>query len=220
MRNISNTTGSFSGSSTSGKIGNIGAPSQDGKDSYFFYEDVIPKANTVPLKHMFKHYNLRINEYHRKMTCPFKSHKGGRETTPSFYYYPDQNSFKCYGCGIGNQYAHSVEFMAAMENISKFQAAMKILNLFGSEADDDYVIDTNDMSERLEIMMEFSNLVREFRQSFSGDHAHNYIEYVCRIYDRLCATHEKLDNEALRNATSDLKTEIQSYNPSRIYIIK
>lgn len=181
---------------------------------------MIPKANTVPLSHIFKHYGLRINEYHRKVTCPFKSHKGGRESTPSFYYYPDTNSFRCYGCSTGNQYAHAVEFVAAMENISKFQAATKILNMFGSEADDDYIIDRNDLSERLEIMMDFSNAAREFRQSFSQDHAHNYIEYVCRIYDRLCAKHENMDNEALRNATNELKEEIQSYNPSRIYILK
>ena len=42
--------------------------------------------------------------------CPFHSEK-----TPSFYVYPDTQSFYCFGCGAGGS---AVSFMQKMDNIS------------------------------------------------------------------------------------------------------
>lgn len=222
MRRIPNSGRPASDSSSSGQNGDSAASFTDGKDSYFYYEDIVPKANTVPLISIFKLYGIRFSDYGKKnITCPFKSHKGGRENSPSFYYYPETNSFHCFGCRIGGKGSHAVEFVAAMESITKYRAATKILKLFASEADDDFLIaDRQDFSEQLEIMMDFSNTVREFRQKFDREytHAHQFIEHICAAYDQLCSKHDNLNNEALRNTTDKLKTIIQNYSPSRVYI--
>lgn len=50
--------------------------------------------------------------------CPFHSEK-----TPSFYVYPDTQSFYCFGCGAGGS---AVSFMQKMDNIS-YVEAVKLL---------------------------------------------------------------------------------------------
>lgn len=206
MRPVSNTTGSVSGSETSREARDFTAPFGVGKD---FYKELIKLANSVPITRVFKHYGVRLDEYHIKVVCPFKSHKGGRENTASFYYYPRTNSYHCFGCKLGNR---ACDFVAEMEGCNKIKAAHKILNLFGSEADADNTLDKRDFSEKLEIMMDFSNTVREFRQTHAHADAHIFIEDKCRIYDALNARHKNLSNEALRDIVRQLKEEINSYN--------
>lgn len=206
MRTISSSTGSSSDSQTPGETGDIAAAFV-GKD---YYQELINKANTVPLTRVFKHYGIRVDECNRKITCPFKSHKGGRESSPSFYYYADTDSFRCYGCGIGHQYAHGCEFMAAMEGISKVKAASKILELFSSDVDDDRIITNNDFSERLEIMMDFSNTVRNFRQSHPDAESQKFIEDMCWVYDQHNLKRDN-NNDALCRIIEQLKEKITSY---------
>lgn len=50
--------------------------------------------------------------------CPFHSEK-----TPSFYVYPDTQSFYCFGCGAGGS---AISFMQKMDNIS-YTEAVKLL---------------------------------------------------------------------------------------------
>src|ERR1700734_14629 len=69
---------------------------------------LINKANSVPIVYLLKHYGVRIDPYSNKATCPFKSHKNGRENTPSFKVYEDTNTFKCFGCGRGGKLTHFV----------------------------------------------------------------------------------------------------------------
>lgn len=206
MRSIPNPTG-FTGSGTpSGETGDV-ATSFTGKD---YYQELIDRANTVPLTRIFKTYHLRIDEHNRKVTCPFRTHKGGRETTPSFWFYPETNSFRCYGCGTGHKQAHGCEFIAAMEGISRVKAANKILELFATEVDEDNILNKQDFSERLEIMMDFSNLVREFRQTHIDEKSHKFIEDMCWVYDQHNLKHDH-SNEALRRIVEQLKDKIISY---------
>lgn len=205
MRPISNTTGSLGIGETSGEIGDFAAPFGVGKE---FYKDLIRLANSVPIQRIFKHYSVRLDEHHLKITCPFKSHKGGRENSASFYYYPHTNSYHCFGCKTGN---HACDFVAEMDGCTRTKAAQKILMLFGTEADSDNVLDRQDFSERLEIMMDFSNTVREFRQSYAHADAYAFIEDKCRIYDVLNARHKNLGNDALRELVRQLKEEISLY---------
>src|ERR1017187_8157556 len=121
MCQLSNTTGSNSDSETSGEDGDpIAAYSI--KD---FYQQLIEKANTVPITKVFKLYGVHIDEHNVKACCPFLFHKKGRENSPSFVYYAATNSFRCFGCNTGSPYAHAVEFVAAFEGISKVDAAHK-----------------------------------------------------------------------------------------------
>lgn len=205
MRNISSTTRSVSSSETQGEAGDFTAPIA-GKE---FYKDLIDRANTVPLVRIFKHYGLRIDDKNVKIICPFKSHKGGRENTASFQYYPDTKTFWCHGCKTG---VRSCDFVATIDNTTKTKAAFKILDLFSADADDDVIIDKQDFSERLEMMIEFSNTIREFRKSNTGAHAHAFIENICMVYDTMNLRHD-LNNDALRSVVAQLKEEIISYTP-------
>lgn len=207
MRPIPNTARRISSSETPREDGDFAAPFGVGKE---FYKDLIRLANSVPIQKIFKHYSVRLDEHHLKVACPFKSHKGGRENTASFYLYPHTNSYHCFGCKVGN---HACDFVAEMDGCSKTRAAQKILTLFGTEADSDNVLDRQDFSVRLEIMMEFSNSIREFRQLHTHADACIFIEDKCQIYDTLNARHKNLSNEALRDIVRQLKEEINSYTP-------
>jgi hypothetical protein len=207
MRPISNSAGSDSHSQTSGEIGDI-AKAFIGKNSY---KELIERANTVPLARVFKHYGIRVDEHNRRITCPFKSHSGGHESTPSFWYYPHTDSFRCYGCGVGHPHAHACEFVAAMEGISRLKAANKILELFSADVDDDgNIFAGHNFSERLQIMMDFSNAVREFRHSNPDQQSQKFIEDICWVYDQHNLKHDHT-NEALRHIVEQLTERIISY---------
>lgn len=202
MRNISNTDGCFGYGETSGEIGNFTNSSSRKSD----IEAIINKANTVPLIRILNHYGLYPN--YGKIICPFKSHSNGRENTASFQYYPPpSNTFWCHGCKKGNK---SVNFVANMEDISVLKAAYKIINSFSGDVSDDVVIEGQDFSERLELMMDFSNNIREFRKSNTSLHANIFIENICKDYDTINLKH-KLSNESLFRINIKLKDQILSY---------
>jgi hypothetical protein len=206
MRTLSNTARSDSSSETPGDSGDI-AEAFTGKD---YYQDLINRANTIPLVRIFKLHHIRLDEYNKKTTCPFKSHKGGRESTPSFYFYPETNTYYCFGCKAG---VRPCDFIAEIDRCTKVQAAHKLLELFGEEVDEDNVYDPQSFKDRLTIMMDFSNTVREFYQTYSTDDARVYIEGACKKYDALNLKHQKLDNDALRSIVKQLKDYINLYKP-------
>lgn len=210
MRELSDNTGLDGYGEAPGEAGNSSATSP-GKA---FFQELIRKANTVPLARVFKYYNIRFSSYKTSIVCPFKSHKGGRENTGSFLYYPQTNSFYCFGCKIGGEFAHACEFVAAMEGISRAKAAYRVLDLFRDDVDEsgDNVYEGPNFSEQMEIQMDFANTVRNFRQNHFDEKSHAFIEEKCRVYDDLNLKH-KLDNEALRRIVELLKEEITSYKP-------
>lgn len=174
-----------------------------------YYQDLINRANTIPLTKVLRHYGIRLDPYNRKTTCPFKSHKGGRESTPSFYFYPDTNTFYCFGCKAKSR---PCDLVAGMDACTKVQAAYKLLQLFASDVDEDDVFDQMDFAERLRIMLDFSGAVREFYQTYATESARVYIEGACKKYDALNLRH-KLDNKALKSIVEQLKEYISLYKP-------
>lgn len=204
MRKLSSTAGSVGYGEVSGKVG-YSSETSPGKNSY---QELIQKANSVPITRIFKAYDVSLNEYTHKTTCPFKTHKGGRERTPSFWYYPETNTYHCFGCRNGSR---ATDFVAAMENITRSQAAYKILERFGADLIEGGFEGPN-FAERLEIMMDFSNVVRNFRQSYTDPKSTYFIEEVCGIYDALNLRHN-FDNVALRRVVEQLKEKITSYTP-------
>jgi len=201
MLKLSNTTRSDSCSETSGETGDI-ASSFTGK---VFYEDLIDKANSVPITRIFQHYNVRLDN-NRKSICPFPSHKGGKERTPSFLYYPETNTYFCFGCRKGRS---CCDFVAEKEKISKINAAHKILELFESEATNDTISETEDFSERFDIILDFSNTIRNFRQEYPDSESFEFIEDVCLTYDNINTKHN-LDIIALRTLVVKLKNLINA----------
>lgn len=205
MRSISNSTRSISEGETPGEDGDI-ADAFTGND--FYQNDSIKKANAVPIENVFRHYGVNINKHNKKGTCPFKSHKGGRENSASFYLYPDTNTYCCFGCRQGST---PVDFVVNMEGCTRSKAAAKILGLFESTIDDEEAfIDRVDFSEQLEIMMIFANEVREFRKNYNDNDSRNFIDNICETYDDICFKHE-LDNEALRMLVEKYQRKINIY---------
>lgn len=206
MRDVPDTTGLDGYGETPGETGD----SSETLTGKAFYQDLIRRANTVPLSVIFRHYGVRVANTQCTIICPFKSHKGGRENSGSFTYYPHTNSFFCFGCKVGGQHAHACEFMANMESISRAKAAYKILQLFSGDASEGEVLEGESFSERLEIMMDFSTAVRQFRQEHFDEKAFAFIEEICVVYDDVHLRHT-LDNEALRRIVEALKGKIKSY---------
>jgi hypothetical protein len=208
MHDLPSTDGSIGDSSPSGEAGNIAAPVAGKTDD----KTIIQRANAVPILLIFNHYGLKPTQYNPKITCPFTNHKGGRERTPSLKYYADTNSFSCYGCGVAGG---GTTFVEAMDKSNILKAAYKILRLFGSQVDEDLIFDGDSSVERLQLMADFSNIIREFRHNNSGDHSFQFIEHCCRVYDESNRKH-KHDNEALRFLTERLTKIIEQYTPDFI----
>ncbi len=178
-----------------------------------FYRGLIDKANSVPICKIFKHYGLKLNEQEKKIICPFPSHRGGRESSASFYFYPQTNSFWCFGCKIGIK---CCDFISEMDSISRSKAATKILNLFGSDADDDAsYLDKDSFKEKVELLMNFSELVRNFRESNFDEKSFSFIENICSVFDDISSKHN-LSNLALASVLSQLKDKINNYELSSL----
>ena len=194
-----------SSSETPGETGSV-AEAFGGKD---YYQELIGKANTIPIIKVLKHYNVRVDNYTRKTTCPLRTHKGGRERTPSFNVYPETNTFYCFGCKAKSR---PCDFVAAMDNTTRVQAAHKLLKLFESDVDEDNIYNPEDFEERLRIMMDFSNAVRDFYRSNSDEKAAVYVEAACKKFDALNAR-KKLNNDALLRMVEEFKEYIRLYKP-------
>lgn len=204
MRQISSTSRSTSGSQASGQDGSL-LSTFAGEG----YQNILEKANTVPFKKVFRLYGIRIDEVNRKITCPFKSHKGGRESTASFYFYPETNSYCCYGCRQGSS---PVDFVANMDRISTGKAAQKILDNFSSDVDEDLILGGDSFSEKIKIMMRYSDAVRDFRLVFSDEKSYDFIEDNCKTFDKINKKFD-LSNEALDVVVSKLIKNISEYTP-------
>lgn len=203
MHKLSSTTRPISDGKASGEVGDFADTfAGDG------YKNIIEQANSVSIKRIFSMYGLRLDENSRKTTCPFKSHKGGRESTASFYFYANTNTYFCYGCRQGSK---PVDFVLNMERCTKIKAAQKILENFHSDCDENIILDIEDFSERMEIMMKYSNAIRNFHLNYSDEKSFSFIEENCKVFDKLNNKHN-LNNEALRSMISQLMTAISNYN--------
>lgn len=203
MHKLQNSTGFIGYGETSWEAGDV-------TDPFARNKELIAKANTVPLLRLFKAYGIRLNEQYTKIICPFKSHSGGRESTPSFVFYPHTNSYSCYGCKQGSS---PTDFVANMDNIKLTEAANKIINLYGTDVVLDIeLLDQESFSERMSLYMDFSNYVYEFIQrNLKNEDALRYVEELNSIFDGLLAKRD-LSNDALESLVFKLKDQIDRYS--------
>jgi len=200
----------LSGTNRSCSEGEARGENRDTSNSFtgkIYYNTLIDKANSVPILNIFRYYNVQINEFNIKTTCPFPSHKGGKERTPSFLYYAETNTFFCFGCGKGGGPCF---FVMCMESLSQVAAARRIIEFFGKNIGEIDVEGTNDYYDKLNLMLSFSNRIREFRYKFLDEESLIFIEGICQLYDDANCKH-KLDNEALKSIVDDLIEEINWY---------
>ncbi len=197
MRNVSDTAGYFG----------YGEAPGENRDFTNSIKNKLDQANSVPLISILKSYGLRVNAINCYAVCPFKSHKNGRESTASFKYYDETNSFNCFGCGVGGK---ATKFVSIMDGTNIVTAANKIIKLYSDHIDNnslDFI--ENNYSDRLLILLDFSDAVREFRSSFLDQKYKDFIEIRCRTFDGLYKP--KMNNESLRSIVDSLKEQIKIF---------
>jgi CHC2 zinc finger len=166
------------------------------------YKELIKKANSVPLPVILKHYGRHIDAQNRYIVCPFSFHKGGRESSSSFCYYPDTNTFWCFGCKTGTS---PVSFVANKEGLTFPQAAIKILQCYGLENTIEIINDLPNYSERLAILMDFATFIRQNLQANPA--SIEYIEQIAFAFDKMNDRYS-LTNEALQSLVIELKSKV------------
>lgn len=180
-------------------------------DSYFNeteFSKKIKKANSISLEVLFNYYNIYWQS--KKIKCPLPKHKGGKENTPSFQYYPDTNTYYCFGCKSGNK---PCDFISSIENISKIEAANKILSLSGTSSIIYNEENNINFSERLELSLDLSNKIREFYKKHTDKKSILFIEEVCKTYDLMNEKYKnKLNNESFKSLIDKLKVKIDNFN--------
>lgn len=169
------------------------------------YQEIIEKANSLALPKAFKYYGVHIDQYHRKCTCPFQKHKGGRESSASFYYYPETNTFWCFGCKTGTT---TVDFVANLENLTKVQAAFKALNLFADGTETSNLISKHkeNYQEKTELMFNFAEAVR--KKISNNTHLLPQIEEICASFDKMNNKYE-LDVDALKFLINKINLKLE-----------
>lgn len=181
------------------------------KDRNFGFDDqdspkeLIKLANTAELLQLLNDYGVRIDEYKRKVICPFSFHRN--EKTGSFFLYKDTNSFYCFGCKSGGG---PVNFVALFDDISKTEAAKKIIA--------DFHVKPNaisyarpDFADRQNILLGFSEMIRNFiHDNLDDKFAIEHCEKVTLIFDTINFRHS-LDNEGLKSLIGKLKVKLEQY---------
>ncbi len=162
-------------------------------------KNIIYQANTVSFPLIFKQYSIKCDEFIKKIACPLPEHN---DRTPSFNYYPDHNTYYCFGCKSGNR---PCDFVAEMENISKKEAAEKIIKLFEEEVDFENIVIEN-QHDKLKLMMEFSDLIREVIVSADQETFHK-LEKICQAYDKINSKYI-LNYEALKSVVGKLTLQV------------
>jgi len=167
-------------------------------------KNLINEANSIDLLKIFNLYNINIDN--RKCVCPFLNHKGGRESSPSFYFYPETNSFYCFGCKIGTL---PVDFVSNIENIGRIKAATKIIESFGSEEIQNIVnINNNFQLEKNQLLIDFSFFIHEKIIYYKNNkEALDKIEDTTYVFDKLNNKYD-LDVKALKSTILKIKDRI------------
>lgn len=197
MQDIHHTTGPVSFCETPIKDRNIGDGSKVSPTVS------IQRANSIDIVSVFNSYGLTIDKGTKKIRCPFPFHE---DSDPSFQIYVATNSFNCWSCKHGGG---CTDFVALMENITKFDAAKRLLNDFASNPN--FAPINSDFKERHRLNLEFSTLIRSFIESNSSDPpAIEYADKLCLIFDTICVRH-KLDVDGLKLLLHKLTTKARQY---------
>jgi len=164
-------------------------------------QQTIDKANKISLLDLLNKYNLKIDPYNKKACCPF--HSGGRERTPSFYFYEDTNSFFCFGCKVSGG---PVDFLAMSAKITQYAAAQALLN------DYSVVFEADEKSFNDSVyILEFSNAMREFIIKHNKrPEAIKFAEKNAEAFDFIRNKHS-LEEKDLSKLLEKIKNKLENY---------
>lgn len=186
-------------SNLSDKSGSSSQSLSSGKDSRSRIFSKIDEANKSSLAEIFKHYNLNISAYNRKVCCPFsRKHSNGIDSVPSFVYYPDTNSFWCFACKTGNR---PCDFVANIENISLSEASAIIIHKAFS-------IDNVDLPNYYpQIHLEFSSFIRQSIANNPEDF--KIIEEICKTFDMFNEKYPDVNEKTQMLFLNKLKNKLE-----------
>lgn len=182
MFKISNNTRSNSDSSSQSESRSFNNFDGWGEETEFDNSVRLIKAanRKVKLIDILNFYNVKIVKAYDSQvwsnltTCPFESHKGARERTPSFGYNFIEKFFHCFGCGASGK---TVEFLALKEKRSKLSIAEKIIADYG---DIEIVNDIDEEEPNLDpLFFSLATLFREKIKTCKNDK--NRLEQVNKI---------------------------------------
>lgn len=207
MRALSDTSGQYCFSEASGADGYTELSYERKRQ----FKELIAKANTVPIKSILSWYGVFVDDYSKRCSCPFnRKHKGGRDNTPSFYFYPETNTFHCFGCKAGRT---PVDFVSIILNVNKIEAARKILEKDPSTKDAILIdgIESTDYYERNLLIIDFSNFVRDFYKYNAEDRgAIDFMDKICNAFDSICSKHD-MSNDSIKSLIDKLKAKTEKY---------
>lgn len=101
----------------------------------------------------FEHQN---EAWSNKISCPFSSHKAGREKTGSFNYNFKQDLFHCFGCGKSGR---AVEFLAFKKGVDKYIIAQQIIKDAGGYIPKNIIIEESIDPKVDRLLYEFSEFI-------------------------------------------------------------
>ncbi len=149
-------------------------------------------------------YGIRIDPMNKTIVCPFKHHQNGNERTGSFNYYPESNSFWCFGCKTGRG---TTDFVAAFDSTTRTKAAYKIVKMFVDEIADDWEFVACNTKEKQDEIISFANSIRTAISKHPDQ-----IEAIERLTFAFDAMNEKygrqLNIEALKALSSKLQAKL------------
>lgn len=84
--------------------------------------------SNLPLLDVLKKYGVEVQEiglgnFSHRACCPFRTHKGGNEKTPSFNIDSANNSYFCFGC---SSYGNIVSFVQKMMGVNYEYSPFKV----------------------------------------------------------------------------------------------
>jgi hypothetical protein len=158
-------------------------------------------ANTVSIVNIFQHYDIHLDQHTKKVCCPLPLHN---ERSPSFYYYPNTNSFFCFGCKQGGG---SVELVAQMNGCEKDIAARHILSQFESEVKAGEISECDDYKERQLLLIKFATIIHSYIHEYVNEEAFDRAEKITYIFDEL-NNRNNISNEGLVQLIEKLERKL------------
>jgi hypothetical protein len=186
----------------SGRTGPVDYREAYNTDGYSRRDPKISLASSISLLDIFHSYDIPITEYNDKCLCPLHN-----EDTPSFHYNKTKNAFYCFGCGVGGG---TVELVAAIEGITKENAAAKLLLDF--EPNPDFAKKfSGDYYEKINLLLAFSRIIREFIIAHRDEEAaFEYADSICKDFDTIMSKN-KIELTGIKYVVDQLQKKLNKW---------
>jgi hypothetical protein len=170
----------------------------------------------VLLKDIFDIFNIEFEEKYSPSgwthyrNCPFPNHN---DSSPSFYYNPNDNFFNCFGC---KEKGKAINFVSAYKGVTVYEASDIILDLISGINLES--IEENNKKDQVNaintLLLSFSNSVNCFLSNNKTKDAKEFIEKITWTLDIYLHTHMQdanINPKHLKSIIKILLRKIYSY---------